>query len=118
MNNHPNHTSNSPDSHYRPKDDPLAKLRNTVMKLEERTSDFYLLRNSFSTQHLRHTNLTTHSEFRTSDANNHKKKTFLTLKNTLDMLENKINLTKEELQIPTTSMAKKNKVYVHIDERI
>lgn len=34
------------------------------------------------------------------------------------MLENKINLTKEELQIPTTSMAKKNKVYVHIDERI
>ena len=77
-----------------------------------------MLRNSFSNQHLRHTNLTTHSEFRTSDLNSNKKKTFQTLKNTLDMLENKINLTKEQLQIPTTSMQKKNKVYIHIDERI
>ena len=34
------------------------------------------------------------------------------------MLENKINTAKEELQLPITSMAKKNQAYIHIDDKI
>ena len=46
------------------------------------------------------------------------RKSFQTLKSTLDMLENKINTAKEELQLPITSMGKKNQAYIHIDDKI
>ena len=72
----------------------------------------HLLRNSYSSNNLRSTNLTHFADFRGSDMHNKNKNSFKTLKNTLDMLENKVNSAKEELQLPISSMQKKNYPYI------
>jgi hypothetical protein len=64
------------------------------MKLEERTSDLYLLRNSYSSQNLRTNNSESSNHLKGLDLANKKKKPLQTLKQTLDLLENKINSAK------------------------
>ena len=64
----------------------LDRLRSTVLKIEQTANDFELLRNSYSTHRLRTNNLTESTELRGTEFGLRKKKSFESLKNTLDIL--------------------------------
>ena len=103
-----NNESYSPDSRH-PKEDPMVRLRSTLVRLEDRTSDLYQLRNSYSSTSLRTISPSEGMDFRMSHLNPPKKKSLQGLKSTLDLLEDKIKNAKEELQLPISSMKKKTR---------
>lgn len=57
------------------------------------------------------------NDFRISSFGTDKRKSIQTLKSTLNFLEDKINSAKEELQLPLSSMNKKNQMLLNIDEK-
>lgn len=107
----------NPGSFYKPKEDLMGKYRNTALKSEDRGSDLYILRKSCSTNSLRYINTPEVNELRFTNLAQEKRKSFQTLKSTLDLLEDKVNLVKEELQLPLSSTNKKNKYILDIDEK-
>lgn len=86
--------SYSPDNATSSKEDPMLKFRGSTLKFEDRSSDLFLLRNSFSSTSLKNFNYPMNHDFRVSGLGCEKRKSFQTLKSTLDVLEDKINSAK------------------------
>lgn len=72
----------------------MNRLRSSNFKIEDRNSDLYLLRNSYSSAVLRNYYHGEQNDFRHSNAHAMKKKQMETLKETLDKLEDKVNAVK------------------------
>lgn len=106
----------SSDKSLHSKEDPFLKLRHSALKIDERSSDLFLLRNSFSSASLKSINFSANHELRASGLACEKQKSYQTLKSTLDILEDKINSAKTELDIPITK-AKKQKSLDKIKEK-
>ena len=70
------HDKYSPDARIQHKEDPLTRLRSTLLKIEDRTSDLYTLRNSYSSISLRTIGSNENNDFRMSNLHSPKKKVF------------------------------------------
>ena len=89
-----NHDSYSPETKNN-REDPFNRLRSTLARIEDRASDLYTLRNSYSSGSLKNiSNPADTADFRMSSMPTQKKKSFQTLKSTLDLLEEKIKSAK------------------------
>ena len=89
------YSSYSPEPRKDYQQDEISRLRTTIVRIEDRSSDLYALRNTYSATSLGKSPSTTSIELRLSNLNNSKKNTFQGLKETLNILEDKIKNAKE-----------------------